>query len=58
MLERDPLAAVTDPLKTFAADRIVLFTHPGDERRYREDVDPDEVRERFGIPVDHALVSS
>ena len=56
--ESDPLAAITDALQTFSADRIVLFTHPGDERRYREDVDPDEVRERFGIPVDHALVSS
>ena len=55
--ESDPLAAITDALQTFSADRIVLFTHPGDERRYREDVDLDEVRERFGIPVDHALVS-
>ena len=55
--ESDPLAAITDALQTFTADRIVLFTHPGGEQRYREDVDPDEVRDRFGIPVDHALVS-
>jgi hypothetical protein len=54
--ESDPLAAITDALRTFSADRIVLFTHPGGEQRYREDVDLDEVRERFGIPVDHALV--
>lgn len=56
--ESDPLDAVEDALATFRADRIVMFTHPAEDRRYREDVDPDEVRERFGVPVDRATVSA
>jgi hypothetical protein len=52
--ESDPLKAIEDALGTFAADRIVLFTGSG---RYREDLDPDEVRERFGLPVDQASVA-
>jgi hypothetical protein len=51
--EADPLAAIQDALQTFTAERIVLFTR-GENQRYREDVDPDEVRERFGIPVEQA----
>jgi len=55
--ESDPIAAIQDALQSFAADRIVLFTHGGSDQRYREDVDPAEVEQRFGVPVDHALVS-
>jgi hypothetical protein len=54
--ESDPLDAIRDALATFPADRIVVFTHPASERRYREDVDPSEVEERFGLPVDQATV--
>ena len=54
--EADPYTAIEDALKTFDADRIVLFTHPGDEQRYREDLDDREIEERFGVPVDHAVV--
>jgi nucleotide-binding universal stress UspA family protein len=55
--ESDPAQAIQDALQSFPADRIVVFTHPESERRYREDLDPAEVQERFGIPVDRALVS-
>ena len=41
---------------TFDADRIVLFTHSGDDKSYLEDIDPDEIRDRFGLPVDRATV--
>jgi len=54
--ESDPYTAVEDALKTFDADRIVLFTHQGSQQRYREDLDAGELRERFGRPVDHAAV--
>jgi hypothetical protein len=43
---------------TFEADRIVLFTHTGDDKGYREDIDPDEIQDRFGLPVDRATVST
>jgi hypothetical protein len=52
--EGDIEHAVEDALQTFPADRIVLFVHPEGERRYGEDVDADELHERFGLPVDEA----
>jgi hypothetical protein len=52
--ESDPMTAIQDTLQSFPADRIVLFTHSGDHQGYREDVDPGEVEERFGVPVDQA----
>jgi hypothetical protein len=52
------MAAIIDALRTFSADRIVLFTHPEGDERYREDLDPDEVERRFGLPVDRAVVPS
>jgi hypothetical protein len=54
--EADPYLAIEDALKSFDADRIVLFTHGGEDQRYREDLDEREIAERFGRPVDHASV--
>lgn len=54
--EADPHTAIEDALKTFDADRIVIFTHPEKGQRYREDLDREELSERFGRPVDHATV--
>jgi hypothetical protein len=54
--ESDPIQAIQDALLTFPADRIVLFTHQGEAAQYREDVDPQQVGQRFGLPVDHATV--
>ena len=56
--ESDPLTAIQDALQSFAADRIILFTHGEEEERYREDLDADEIETRFGIPVDHAELSA
>jgi hypothetical protein len=54
--ESDPETAIEDALKTFDADRIVLFTHQGDAQRYREELDERDLAERFGRPVDRAGV--
>ena len=54
--ESDPATAIQDALMTFEADRIVLFTHSGDDQDYLEDIDPEEIRDRFGLPVDRATV--
>jgi type IV secretory pathway protease TraF len=56
--ESDPYEAIGDALATFPAERIVVFTRPPDSsgQRYREEIDDDELRERFGLPVDHAPV--
>jgi hypothetical protein len=55
--ESDPIDAIQDALQSFSADRIVLFTHGGEGRRYREDIDASEIQERFGLPVDQAQLS-
>ena len=55
--ESDPLQAIQDALQSFAADRIVVFAHGGEDQAYREDFDPGEIEDRFGLPVDHATVS-
>jgi hypothetical protein len=55
--EGEPLQAIQDALATFPADRIALFVHKGDARTYREDVGPDAVQDRFGVPVDRVSIS-
>jgi hypothetical protein len=52
--ESDPDEAIEDALNTFPADRILIFSHPDSEQRYKEDVDPDELQQRFGVPVTQA----
>jgi hypothetical protein len=52
--EADPVKAVQDALQTFPADRILVFTHPEGQQRYREDVDADQLEIEFGLPVDRA----
>ncbi|HTU84567.1 MAG TPA: hypothetical protein VMF57_03275 [Solirubrobacteraceae bacterium] len=54
--EADPHTAIEDALKTFDAERIVVFSHEGEDQRYREDLDRAELAERFGLPVDQAAV--
>ncbi len=54
--ESDPEDALEDVLKTFAADRILVFAHGGDAQRYKEDVDPDALQSRFGIPVTQSRI--
>jgi hypothetical protein len=54
--ESDPEDALEDALKTFPADRILVFTHGGGEQRYREDVDAGSLERRFGIPVSQSTI--
>ena len=50
--EAEPVVALRDALATFAADRIVVFTHPDDEQHYRESDGLDEL----GVPVEFATI--
>ena len=52
--ESDPAVAIQDALATVRADRIVIFSHPGSDLDYREDVP--EAETRFGVPVTHAEI--
>jgi hypothetical protein len=51
--ESEPAVAIQDALATFAADRIVLVSHPGSDRDYREDAGLADAEQRFGVPVTH-----
>jgi hypothetical protein len=54
--ESDPGVAIQDALATFAADRIVIFSHPEGERDYREDDGLADAETRFGVPVTRAVI--
>jgi len=55
--EADPTQAVIDALQSFPADRVVVFTHGGeDAQRHREDIDVAALSETVGLPVDAATV--
>ena len=54
--EGDLVTAAQDALSTFPAERIVVFSHPSDEQLHGEDVATSELRERFELPVDRAVV--
>ena len=53
--ESEPDVAIQDALATFAADRIVVFSHP--DLDYREDEALGGLEDRFGVPVTHAEIS-
>jgi nucleotide-binding universal stress UspA family protein len=55
--ESEPAQAIDDALATFAADRIVIFSHPEGDRDYREDEGLAEGESRWNVPVTHALIS-
>ena len=54
--ESEPAVAIQDALATFAADRIVIFSHSG-RTDYREESGLEDAEERFGLPVTHAEIS-
>jgi len=54
--ESEPAVAIQDALATFAADRIVIFSHTG-KKDYREDEGLADAEQRFGVPVSFAEIS-
>ena len=54
--ESEPAVAIEDALATFKADRIVVFSPPEGDRDYREDDGLAGAQERFGVPVEHAII--
>ena len=55
--ESEPAQAIDDALATFAADRIVIFSHPEGDRDYREDDGLAAGEKRWNVPVTHAVIS-
>src|SRR3712207_2798830 len=54
--EAEPALALQDAMATFAADRIVVFTHADGDRDYREDAGLRDAEGRFGVPVTFAEI--
>ena len=54
----DPLRAVEDALRLYAADELVIITAPDDETNWVESHLKIRVRERFGLPITHLVVGS
>jgi hypothetical protein len=50
------MLALQDALATFDADRIVVFAHPDDQQKYRENNLAGKAQRRFGIPVVESVV--
>jgi hypothetical protein len=54
--DSDPNTAIEDALRVFAADEIVISTHPPDRSRWLEHGVVDKARERIDLPIAHVVV--
>ncbi|MBM3676651.1 MAG: hypothetical protein FJW96_02035 [Actinobacteria bacterium] len=54
--DADPVQAIEDALRTFAADEIVLSTHPEGRSSWLERGVTHRVQERFELPLTHVVV--
>jgi GABA permease len=54
--DSDPNMAIEDALRTFAADEILISTHPPERSRWLEQGVVDKARERIDLPIDHVVV--
>jgi hypothetical protein len=54
--DSDPNMAIEDALRVFAADEIVISTHPPERSRWLEHGVVDKARERIDLPITHVVV--
>ncbi len=54
--DSDPNTAIEDALRVFAADEIVISTHPPERSRWLEHGVVDKARERIDLPITHVVV--
>jgi len=54
----DPLQALEDSLRGFAADAIVISTHPKGRSHWLEAGIVDEARRRYDVPVTHVVADA
>jgi hypothetical protein len=55
--DADPVLAIADVLSTFAADELVISTHPRGRSHWSSRRVVERARQRFGLPVRHVVVS-
>jgi hypothetical protein len=54
--DSDPNVAIEDALRVFAADEILISTHPPARSRWLEHGVVDKARERIDLPITHVVV--
>ena len=54
--DSDPLQAIEDGLRTFAADEVIISTHPPGRSNWLERNVVALARERYDIPISHVVV--
>ena len=54
--DSDPLQAIEDALRAFAADEIIISTHPEGRSNWLERGVVESAQERFAVPVEHVVV--
>jgi hypothetical protein len=54
--DSDPNVAIEDALRVFAADEILISTHPPDRSRWLELGVVDKAREQIDLPITHVVV--
>jgi hypothetical protein len=54
--DADPVQAIADALRTFAAGEIVIATHPEGRSHWLSRNVVERARKRFGVPVFHVVV--
>lgn len=54
--DADPVQAIEDALRTFAADEIIVSTHPPGRSNWLERNEIARARERFPVPITHVIV--
>lgn len=54
--DTDPVQAIEDALRSFAADEVIVVTRPDDDASWLEQDSAEEARERFGVPVTRLTV--
>jgi hypothetical protein len=54
--DSDPLQAMEDALRSFAADEIIISTHPEGRSNWLERGVVSGARERFALPITHVVV--
>jgi hypothetical protein len=55
--DSDPVKAIDDALRTFAADEILVVAHPDDQAGWLEEGTGAAARVRFGIPITRVTVA-
>ena len=54
--DSDPNVAIEDALRVFAADEILISTHPSDRSRWLEHGVVDKARERIDLPITNVVI--